>query len=230
MINLQRSLLLFQVKYDLGHSRFSRNLALLLGFNLILSYMWFNYIDNDFAWIAICLNAAVTIGGEYLFFSDLKQKSSLVHSLMVPASITEKFTVEWLNSMLLLPFLALLPPALAYAAMNLAVFDGNVPHLTSAQVWLQLKWYWVVQPLLFFGAVYFRKFVFFKTWGSVILLGLVTFGVLMGMWHLVFEHAMFDPRIHFTDGQPVLPAWLLIIYFGFFWGLSFICYREVEAG
>lgn len=246
MISFSRVLDLIKSQHMVRPPALAKNLG--TGFALILAafvlrYLGSEEVKTDGFIIAPMLVAALVFAELYMF-KPLKEPRSTIFYLSVPASTTEKWLANLISSFLLLPVLVLIGCYLAnFMAFFLLDLVGLVTNLRAPKWWEALKIYWEFHPLLFFGAIYFRTGVLFKTFGS---LAVLFFASALVFFFAVIvaspELAHLNGEVNIADGHNPLPpsivsflesdlfhSLMTLVYFGFFWGLSLLRLREVEV-
>jgi hypothetical protein len=214
--------------------------------------------------ITMVLLAIFEIGG--YAFREFKQKSLAIQWMTLPANTMEKWLANWLTSFFLVPLVFLVLLSLSTILGNAVIFllGGSellVPVFNpiSKEGWFCLKAYWIVHPILFFGAIYFKKRPVLKTFGSValLLLALILYVGFVGDWIFadtfenqasweeqymdemneeeffiaLGEHLRVTSEGFALEALAVLKAigkTLSILYFPFFWGLSFLRLKELD--
>lgn len=210
---------------------------------------------------ALIIFSVFAIGGHA--FKEFKQEKVAIQWLTLPASTEEKWVANFLATFFLLPigFLAVL--TLSTFAANVVLFLFNwggvsapVFNPISNEGWAALKGYWIAHPLLFFGAIYFKKRPMLKTFGSVaaLMLLLVIYIGTISNWllHDAFVYlegldletqneeeilAVMKEYIGMHSATAIeryfsvlktLSNVLFWLYFPFFWALSYLRLRELE--
>lgn len=245
MISFPRVLNLLKSQHMVRPPVLAKNLG--IGFALILAAFILRYLGSDEhqvdGFIVAPMLVAALVFAELFMFKPFKESRATIFYLSVPASMTEKWLANFISSFLLLPLLVLaacyLANIVAYLLLDIV---GTVTILRTPAWWDALKVYWSLHPLLFFGAIYFRTGVLFKTFGSLAVLAISSALVFFGAVIIASpELAHLDGEIHVADGHSPLPLSVLaflesdvfhflltLAYFGFFWGLSLLRLREVE--
>jgi hypothetical protein len=194
-------------------------------------------------------------------FSEFKQERQAVQWFTLPATTLEKWSSNFLTSFLIVPvaFLLVITVATLLANLVIAIFGWAISMpvfnpFTYEGIKL-LKFYWIIHPLLFFGAIYFKKRPMLKTFGSLSLffIGFAIFTAWVGdlLFSDLFSDIDFDDQ-HYTeeeifahfgdfiqrgaDGISVeVKGWIKLLantlfygYFLFFWSLSYLRLKEME--
>lgn len=196
---------------------------------------------------------AVVVLGRYTF-NEFKNPLTAVGWLTLPASTEEKWLANFITSFLLAPlmYIFLLTLGTAFIKMLLLIPGWNaqfeVFNPVSRESWELLTDYWIIHPILFFGAIYFKKNIILKTWGSVFVLlsFLVAYTAFLG-WIIFpeltthssnwngeeFYMEFLDDDHHggFSPGNWLSPVKTILFYgsFLYFWGLSYLRLREVDV-
>lgn len=211
--------------------------------------------------ITLIILAIFEIGG--YSFREFKQKSMAIQWMTLPASTFEKWLTNWLTSFLIIPIGFILLLSVATALSNVFIFilgggDILIPLFNpiSAEGWLCLKAYWIIHPILFFGAIYFKKRPVLKTIGSIalLLLAFILYIGFIGDWmfsdtamHIQeLEDQNFSEEEFFLEMSEYLRITtegfvekafgllkfigksLSVLYFPFFWGLSYLRLKELD--
>jgi hypothetical protein len=193
-------------------------------------------------------------------FDEYKDKGSAYMWLMLPASVYEKWLSNFIMSFLIVPLVFIVVfTASTLVAKFLAMILGwpltiGLFNPLSSDGWELLRGYWLLHPLFFFGAIYFKNRVILKTSAAMILVVIlwIVFSVFMADWiissqvesstHLFiahFDHAgpyEFGPFIiqgeELAFRSPALGTLIqtlvTVVYFSYFWGLSLLRFKELE--
>ena len=209
--------------------------------------------------VAMFVVAVIELGGHT--FSEFKNDKVAVQWLTLPATTLEKWTSNFVTSFFLVPFamwfIITAATLVANAILGLSGWSSFMPVFNpfTAEGWFLLKFYWIIHPILFFGAIYFKKRPILKTLGSLSLffIALVLYVGFVGDW-LWVDH--FEALEHLDEGnysdeemffiisehfkntaQGLFIDWgtikfiahtLFYGYFVFFWGLSYLRLKELE--
>ncbi len=225
MINVQRCLWLFQVRYDLQQRDLIKNLLLSAVVLAAVMTLLFRITDADSGVITFLYFATAVYGGGWHFFYRNRQRLTLSHYLMIPATETEKWAVDWLDSLVIIPLLLVFPVLLSVLMGNL-LWQGVTPGLTemTGAIFNGIKVYFILHPILFFGAAYFRSAIILKLAASVLLVAVLSAlvaGAILGQGsYQTVSIPEFEYRLN------GLVIWTL--YSALFWGLSWWRQREVE--
>lgn len=225
MINAQRCLWLFLARYDLQQRDLVKNLLLSGVVLAAVIVLLFRVTSANSGIITFLYFGTVIYGGGWHFFYRNRQRLTLGHYLMIPATETEKWVVEWLDSLIIIPLMLVFPVLLAVLMGNL-LWDGATPNpgeMTDAII-RGIKVYFILHPILFFGAAYFRGAIVLKLAASLLLvlvLSALVAGLILGTG--TYEGTPF-PEFDFTLSGFIVWA----LYSLFFWGLSWWRQREVE--
>ena len=208
--------------------------------------------------LAMLVIAVIELGGRT--FSEFKHEKIAYQWLTLPATTTEKWLANFVTSLILVPvgFMLVLTVATMLANLFLTLFGWgqSMPLFNpiSAEGLFLFKFYACLHPLLFFGAIYFKKRSALKTFGSlsVFLMGFafyVAFNVdflFSGVFEQMEMHdhnwtedtvVTFGNSLRITaDGVEFEHMGLLKFmaylvtygYFLFFWGLSYLRLKEIE--
>jgi hypothetical protein len=209
--------------------------------------------------IAMFIVAIIELGSHT--FSEFKQERQAVQWFTLPASTLEKWTSNFITSFLIVPvaFLLVLTVATLLANLVIALFGWAMTMPVFNPFTIEgihiLKVYWLVHPLLFFGAIYFKKRPILKTFGSLSLY-FIAFALFTGwvgdlLFSDLFSDINFDDE-NYTEEQMLmifgdfiqlasdgvsieLKGWLKLLgnialygHFLFFWGLSYLRLKELE--
>ena len=208
--------------------------------------------------IAMLVIAIIELGGRA--FSEFKNEKVAYQWLTLPASTTEKWLSNFITSLVLVPvaFLFVLTAATITSNLFIGIFGWGqmmpIFNPFSAEGLFLLKFYASLHPLLFFGAIYFKKRPILKTFGALaVFLMVFAFYVAFAVdtlfsgvfeqmainehsWHddsvLIFGNSL---RITAEGVQfehmgllKVLAYTCSTLYFLFFWGLSYLRLKELE--
>lgn len=140
-------------------------------------------------------------------FAEMDQSYGKQFYLLLPSSHFEKFLSKWLITAIGYFLSFTLGFILIYLIANLlskAIFDFDLGplNLFSAQNRFFMQFFFAVQTIYFLGAVYFRKYVVFKTILSQFLV--IVISILTGL--LLFRLVMFDlfdGLYHFNPQQEI---------------------------
>lgn len=245
MVNFSRVISLLKSQHLVRAPILVKNLG--IGFALILAAFILRYMGSEpnryDGFIIAPMLVAALVFAELYMFKPLKESRATVFYLSIPASVTEKWLANLISSFILLPLLILIGCFFANLMAFVLVNVVNGDTLLRYPKWGDaLKIYWFFHPLLFFGAIYFRTGVLFKTFGSIAVLFILSI-VLFFLATLLAapELMMLRENPVIPDGHnpiPLLvialfdgdyfPSFLTLIYFSYFWGLSLLRLREVE--
>lgn len=210
--------------------------------------------------LAMLIIAIIELGNHT--FSEYKNERFAFQWLTLPASVAEKWSANFITSFVIVPVVFLFILSLATVLANLITFFFSwtqampVFNPFSAEGWQNLKVYWFVHPLLFFGTIYFRKRPVLKTFGSLALLiiSVILFTVWLG--NTLFADVLAEVEM-LVDGNADERQFILLLqdsfnlsteedaaraierlrlfgqlafygYFLFFWGVSYLRYQEWE--
>lgn len=215
------------------------------------------YVAFGIAMFVVALNE---LGGHT--FSEYKNERFAFQWLTLPASMTEKWLANFVYSFLIVPiaFLFILTLSTILANILTMIFGTGSPmpifNPFTLEGWINLKVYWQVHPVLFFGAVYFRKRVILKTFGSIALVAITLMIFTAWFGHLLFADVLSELQ-HMAEGSADEEQFFLLMqdsfqlnedgfilqrlellkglgnvlfygYFLFFWGLSYLRFTEWE--
>lgn len=193
-------------------------------------------------------------------FNEYKQKNEAYRWLMLPASQLEKWSSSFLTSFLIVPvvYIAVFIAASIIANLLLLItgFDTSIELLNpfSDSVWNLIKGYWMIHPLFFFGAIYFKKQPILKISASIVIIIIMWAMYSVALANLLladlvmaakdslqgvspevvtqqFSFLIFDEHgVQFVSNAFTKTVFytLCIGYFTFFWGLSFLRFKELE--
>lgn len=194
-------------------------------------------------------------------FSEFKNERQAALWFTLPASTLEKWSSNFVTSFLIVPvaFLFVLMVATLLTNLLVALFGWSmgmpVFNPFSIEGFQLLKGYWLIHPLLFFGAVYFKKRPTLKTFGSLSIYLIILALFMAWLSDLLFSDlfinfdvdeenyteeemlSIFGDYIQLAaDGVSIeLKGWLRWLgniafygYFLFFWGLSYLRLKELE--
>jgi len=193
-------------------------------------------------------------------FNEYKQKNEAYRWIMIPASQLEKWFSSFFTSFLIVPvvFIAVFITATLIANVLLLVMGvGTSVELLnpfSHSVWSLIKGFWLIHPLFFFAAIYFKKQPILKVTGAIALVVITWALYSLMLVNLMFSDVMMEAQNSLMVVTPEAVAQLfgfLIIdehgvqfvsnaftktlfytvflgYFAFFWGLSFLRFKEME--
>jgi hypothetical protein len=214
------------------------------------------YVSFAFAMFVI---AVIEMGSHT--FNEFKHPRSSVQWFTLPATTLEKWTSNFITSLLIVPvaFLFVLTVATLLANLFIGLFGWGIGmpifNPFSAEGLTLLKFFWCIHPIMFFGAIYFKKRPMLKIFGSlsILLLALALFTGFVGdlLFNDVFNNNNFHnegmdennfsfhfgENIHISqDGIELVNGGLLkffayaasIAYFIFFWSLSYLRLKEME--
>ncbi len=212
--------------------------------------------------IAFLIVATIELGSHT--FNEYKQKNEAYRWLMLPASQFEKWFSSFFTSFLIVPvvFIAVFIAATLIANLLLLVMgvDTSVELLNpfSGSVWALIKGYWMIHPLFFFAAIYFKKQPILKISGAIALVAIAWSLYSLLLVNLMFTDVMMEAQnnlqgvskesfkevvnqhfsfliINESGAQFVSNAFtktlfytVFLGYFAFFWGLSFLRFKELE--
>jgi len=207
--------------------------------------------------IAMALIAFVELGSHT--FDEFKNSRSSYQWVTLPATQFEKWSANFITSFLLVPILALVIFCFASIAASLILnLTGSISALPifnpfSQEAWGLLKAYWVMHPILFFAAIYFKNRPIIKLAGIGALLFLSWILYMAFIGDLFFDHLPepdfhkfenFDEHSTFTFGPfewrgedfhynpnfmfTAVTNLICLSYFVYFWGLSFLRLKELE--
>lgn len=245
MISFPRVLNLLKTQHMIRPPVLAKNLG--IGFALILAAFMLRYLGSEEhqvdGFIVAPMLVAALVFAELFMFKPFKESRATIFYLSIPASITEKWLANLISSFFLLPLLVLagcyLANIVAYLLLDIV---GAMTILHTPAWWDALKVYWSLHPLLFFGAIYFRTGILFKTFGLLAVLAIASAVIFFGAVIVASpELAHLNGEIHVGEGHSPLPLSILafldsdlfqflatLAYFSFFWSLSLLRLREVE--
>ncbi len=230
MFNIKRSLWMLQLRYDFQRNDLQKNILMAfaliaVGAGIMFSIGNVNAEKITFLFVLTALYAASKI-----YFGWTKDAAELSRFLSVPATEAEKWFAEWINSLLIVPFLVAIPIVVA-ATFNTLVGAGNPIDWSSLWKGLGTAYqrYLMLHPVLFFSAIYFRKAVVLKMLSCLMLLGILTVATVLAI--------VGDTLMHSGGHGLASHAWIpclpgngcLWIYTLFFWGMSYLRLRELEV-
>ncbi|MBN1181744.1 MAG: hypothetical protein JXB49_05605 [Bacteroidales bacterium] len=174
-------------------------------------------------------------------FSEMHKPEKSIQYLSLPASAFEKIFSTWLTTTVIFLFVAVaFFYAAWYVASTLAFFltDSSFVAINffNAALWKIIGIYFVVQPVFFLGAIYFKGYNFLKTLLALFVISVFQsmFQTLMGLFIFgspkFFESSSWDGLGYLEDtllpiikifGFYVLPTFLLIV--------SYIRFKEREV-
>jgi len=249
IFNLQRFQLFFRRHLFLNYKGLLTAFAAISGVLIviaILTSIGSSIIDQKsfvvLSYVSIFLGGAIITSQS---FSEMHKPEKSIHYISLPASGFEKVLSTWLHTTVIFLFIALgffytswyIASSLAFVLTNTNFVALN---LFDAGLWKILGIYFVVQPVFFLGAIYFKGYNFLKT-----LLALFVIMVFQSMFQslvslLVFKQVLFNsPNWDGTSwtgtdfmentllpiikviGFYVLPAFLLVV--------SYIRFNEREV-
>ena len=180
-----------------------------------------------------------------LFFSDLKNSQSTISFLMIPASMFEKF----LGKLLITTLGVILSSLILYFVYSVVLsFTSQLLFQKSSllfnpfrkEVWEMIASFVVLQSLLFFGEIYFKKSALLKT-----LLSILCLSIAMGIYFIILLWILSDKgnfvlQNQFNFNGPQLMEYgkgvnnvLTFLFWWlmapFFWFLSYIRLTEKEV-
>jgi hypothetical protein len=194
------------------------------------------------SYVSIFLGGAIITSQS---FSEMHKPEKSIHYISLPASGFEKVLSTWLHTTVIYLFIAVgffysawyVACSLAYILTDTSFVALN---LFDAGLWKIIGLYFVVQPVFFLGAIYFKGFNFLKT-----LLALFVIAVFQSMFQTLVSLIVFGEVITNSEnfngaswtgsdfientflpvikiiGFYVLPAFLLVV--------SYIRFNEREA-
>lgn len=225
MINVQRCLWLFQARYDLQQRDLIKNLLLSAVVLAAVMALLFRITDPGSGVVTFLYFATAVYGGGWHFFYRNRQRLILSQYLMIPATETEKWAVEWLDSLVIIPLLLVFPVLLS-VLMGHLLWDGIAPGMAEMirAIFRGIQVYLILHPILFFGAAYFRSAIVLKLAASVLLVAVLSAlvaGAILGRG--TYQGASLPDFEYRISG-----FFIWGLYSAFFWGLSWWRQREVE--
>jgi hypothetical protein len=174
----------------------------------------------------------------------------------VPASTFEKWLANFFYSVLIVPvgFILVLATAsmLSYVLIHTLGFgQASLFNPFSTEGWKLLKFYWWLHPILFFSAIYFKKRPVLKINGVISLLIIAMLLYIAFITHLLPDHTATDLDLEtYYEGMDERAAFISFslsikdladktglltfikvlawTYFPYFWGLSYLRFKELE--
>lgn len=230
MFNVKRSIWMLQLRYDFQKNELRKNILLAFGLLAVSAGIMFSTSGVDDSKIRLLFILAALYAASRIFFSWTKNDTELARYLAVPATEGEKWFAEWINSIVVVPFLVALPIITA-AVFNSLIGAGNAidwPVLWGGLVGAY-KSYLVLHPILFFSAIYFRNAAVLKMLSSLMLMAILTVLVVLAiLGGTIFHNGAHGLTSH--TWFPCLPGnGCLWVYSIFFWGMSYWRQRELEV-
>lgn len=213
-----------------------RNYGLYFALMLFTIYHLAKFTNDVGGMLILVLIFTSLFCGERQFFPQVKNTMSNIHFLTTPSQQWEKWLAELIQTFFIIPIIAIVPLLAAMFLIKLLFSSAGSLYLSPSTFYFGLKKYWLIHPLLFFGAIYFRNAVVIKTFGSVALLAIVSALLIAGLTK-IFPPINYEAIAIYQDELPIVQIMfhpifqplLLIIYFVFFWGLSYLSLLELES-
>lgn len=241
--SLNRVWLLTRANYWTPTPKLALNLLMIFAVICLLTLSSAFYSDD-------CTRiTAFTVGSFFLAlyvmsrtaFAEYKNSLTAPTWITLPASMEEKWLAIFLATAVAVPLLFLISLVFSTALIDgfIVLFDSenqiNIFNPFSEDGLMVLKAYLITHPLLFFGAIYFKKHVIVKTFGTV---ALVLFALLLWTMLLFYiptpnacarclteSYIKYDFSIYFH--------WMgnctEILYPLFFWAMSYLRFKELET-
>ncbi|MFQ3230801.1 hypothetical protein [Reinekea sp.] len=194
-------------------------------------------------------------------FNEYKEKGNAYVWLMLPATTLEKWLSNFVMSFFIIPvvFILVFSASSLIAKLLIAMLgwpvEASLFNPISTDGWSLLKGYWLIHPLYFFGAIYFKNRVVMKTTAAMFILIILWFIYTAFIADLLIS-AQVESSLEFFESQfnhsetyikfgpliieeenirltsPILGRLLgtaiMIGYFSYFWSLSLLRFRELE--
>ncbi|MEM5948480.1 hypothetical protein WKV44_07970 [Spirochaetia bacterium 38H-sp] len=219
--------------------------AITFGITVVISFFSQYFSSN----IVSADNSNGSFFSTYLFFStlgvaassfDYYKKNSLMNdAFMLPASFFEKWLFAFVKTLILWPIVFI---AVVFLGFFIGEFLGSLVFSASFSPFPSfvhsigpvfsgdyMLGFISSHAIFFFGAVFFRKNAFFKT-----LLSIICFFVIFVLWLILWAYVFaFSSSMVFDVFSRMYLSWdvirmIYIFVIVFFWGMSFIRFRELE--
>ena len=203
---------------------------------------------------------AIVVLGRHTF-DEYKKPSTGIYWMTLPASIEEKWLASFVASLIGAPivFIAVATVSVYVAQILLGLFglQSFVASYNpfSGETLEMLKAYLFMHPILFFGAIYFKRFVVLKTLGALSLLTIILAFYVGFIGDALFGELAETTSAHWSDDEDInfdleVPHWTFItfshetVHFGkiakaffytlaygqipYFWLMSYLRLREED--
>jgi len=259
-VNLVRVATYIRLKHATESSRLIRLISLffagLCALMFLLSSVNKDSLSEDITGVyglGILIVAVVILGRHT--FNEFKNPLESVGWLTLPASTEEKWLANFLVSFLIAPVVYILAVTLGSIVVKILFISlgwntaFEIYNPISASGLDLLTGYWIIHPVLFFGAIYFNKSVIMKTSAmmAIVIFGLLIYTFFVG-WLLLPDVITDDFNMYNGELQlewdmeedsgwvHLAPTWskfvLKTLFYGsflYFWVLSYLRLREVDV-
>jgi len=252
VFSFHRYWLLLKLDFAENGRRSILTLAVIIGIMLIMmspviDYTKFGFDRTLFHPFGYCLITFCLSLSTSLVFDKYASTTKGIHTILIPASQTEKF-------------LAALTGNLAFATVVIALFIGmhiwfidlmamDVPDIINRKysppfILLLVYIYFLVQSVCFLGSIYFKKATYIKT-ASVFAFVLIVFSLMnrafvrnvtdgdpsisaipFGQWNVMGRNTVF--KIEYGESTLLLIKIFLVFFVTALWYIAFVRLKEKE--